>query len=107
MKNQTALTRISRWMTFSATALGSAVLLLATPQLEPDGVVEVSEFIQMEIYHDMMMKGSEVTVEIQDGIATLSGTDNLAGSGRARRRESTHQPGSPDRSEPNLGFPAG
>lgn len=73
MKQQTALSTISRWAAFPAAALGTVTLLLATPQMDPEGVVEVSEFLQMELYHDQMMNGSEISVEIEDGIATLTG----------------------------------
>lgn len=65
---------MASWTAFSAATLGSVSLLLATPQMDPEGVTEVSEFIQMEIHHDMMMAGSEVSVSIDDGIATLSGS---------------------------------
>lgn len=90
MKISTTLNSISRWTSFSAATLGSVALIFATPQMEPDGVIEISEFIQMEIYHDIMMKGSEVTVKIEDGIAILSGTTNsLAQAERAAAKAFT------------------
>lgn len=83
-------TLVSRWTAISLATLGSATFLFATPQMDPEGVTEVSEFIQMEIYHDTMMEGSEVTVEIQDGIATLSGTvTSLAQAERAAAKALT------------------
>lgn len=85
-----SLSLFSRWTAFSVATLGSATLLLATPQMDPEGVTEVSEFIQMEIYHDMMMKGSEVTVDVQEGIATLTGsTVSLAQAERAAAKALT------------------
>ncbi len=90
MKPSYALKSISRWSAFSAATLGSVALLFATPQMDPEGVIEVSEFIQMEIFHDTMMEGSDVTVEINDGIATLTGTtDSLAQAERAAAKALT------------------
>ena len=61
-------------MAFSAATLGSIAILFATPQMEPEGDIEVAELIQIEIYHDAKMGGAEVKVSINGGIATLTGT---------------------------------
>ena len=58
--------------------------------MDPEGAFEISEFIQMEIHHDTMMAGSEVTVEINDGIAILTGTvSSLAQAERAAAKALT------------------
>lgn len=83
-------TLFSRWTAFSVATLGSATLLLATPQMDPEGVTEVSEFIQMEIFHDTMMEGSEISVTVEDGIAILTGnTESLAQAERAAAKALT------------------
>lgn len=74
MKPSSFTNNLSRWTSFSAATLGSVAFLFATPQIEPDGVIEVAEFIQMEIFHDAMMEGSDITVGIDGGIATLKGS---------------------------------
>ncbi len=90
MKQSSALPTLSRWTSFSAATLGSVALLFATPQLEPDGVIEISEFIQMEIFHDTMMGGSDVSVDIKDGIGTLTGSvSSLAQAERAAAKALT------------------
>ena len=90
MKTPPAFTNLSRWTAFSAATLGSVTLLFATPQMDPEGVTEVSEFLQMEIHHDTMMKGAEVTVETEDGIAILTGTTtSLAQAERAAAKAFT------------------
>lgn len=90
MKTPPAFTNLFRWTAFSAAALGSVSLLFATPQMDPEGAAEVSEFLQMEIHHDTMMKGAEVTVEIEDGIAILTGTTaSLAQAERAAAKAFT------------------
>lgn len=42
--------------------------------MEPTEDIEVADFLQMELYHDEMMADSEITVKIDGGIATLTGT---------------------------------
>ena len=90
MKHPSSFSNLSRWAAFSAAALGTVTLLVATPQMDPEGVTEVSEFLQMEIYHDTMMEGSEVTVGIEERIAILTGTvTSLAQAERAATKALT------------------
>ena len=90
MKNSTTLLNLPSIAAFSAATLGSMGLLLATPQMDPEGVTEVSEFLQMEIHHDSLMQGSDVTVGIEDGIAVLTGTaSSLAQAERAAAKAFT------------------
>lgn len=73
MKTITSFKTIRTLSAASALMIGSAFLATATPQMEPEGDIEVAEFIQMEIYHDSMMEGADVNLSIEGGIATLTG----------------------------------
>lgn len=85
MKN--TISRQLPWAAFTAIAIGSASLALATPQAAPEGASEIAEFIQMDVSNDSQMKGAEVTVEIKDNIAVLSGNArSLAQTERAGAR---------------------
>ena len=54
--------------------ISSSTLAFSTPEMGPTGPAEVSEFIQMDIQSDSRMKGTQVTVKMDNGIALLTGT---------------------------------
>ncbi len=62
--------RPARWMVL-AVAFGTA---LATPEAGPAGDADTADFIEMDVQADQLMIGSKVEVQVEDGIATLSGT---------------------------------
>lgn len=87
MKHPNTCSKLKRIAAFSAISIGSVALVAATPQLEPKGAVEVAEFIQMDIRHDNTMQGADITVAIDGGIATITGTSrSLAQVERATSR---------------------
>jgi osmotically-inducible protein OsmY len=51
----------------------SADFLSATPQLPPEGALEIAEFIQMDMRSDSKMQGADVHVRIQNELAILTG----------------------------------
>ncbi len=74
MKTIPTRTKLSFLAGLSAATLGSTAFAYATPQMDPESPADVAEFIQMELYHDQEMKGAEVGLTIENGIATLTGT---------------------------------
>ncbi|MFT3990568.1 MAG: BON domain-containing protein [Luteolibacter sp.] len=58
-------------MTLAMTALVGSVS--ATPEAPPAGAKEVSGAIQMDMASDMEMRGTEIRVSMQNGIAVLEG----------------------------------
>jgi osmotically-inducible protein OsmY len=61
----------ARWMTIAL--ISSTAFAYATPEMAPNAPGEISEYIQMEISSDTRMDGTEVSAELRDGIALLSG----------------------------------
>ena len=72
---------------FTASTIGSIAILTATPQMSPENIQESAELIQMELHHDPILQGSDLTVKIDNKVATISGTaDSLAQAERAASR---------------------
>lgn len=87
MKPKTIFQQRGRWAVLAAAALGSTSFAIATPQLEPEGAEEITSFIQMDIQADSRMKGTEVQVRLDEGIAILTGdVGTLAQAERATAR---------------------
>ena len=87
MKPEKSLQSYGRWASFAAAALGSATFANATPELGPESSAEVASFIQMDIDSDSRMKGAEVKVTVDDGVAILTGEAySLAQAQRAAAR---------------------
>jgi osmotically-inducible protein OsmY len=61
----------ARWMTIAL--ISSTAFAYATPEMVPSAPGEISDYIQMEISSDTRMDGTEVSAELRDGIALLSG----------------------------------
>ncbi len=75
------------WASLVIASLGSAMPLLATPQILPKGDAETADFINTDIRSDFSLAGGDLTVGVEDGIATLSGkADSLAQVERATAR---------------------
>lgn len=80
-------TRHLPWAALTAMSLGTASILLATPEASPEGPAEISEFIQMDLAADSKLKDSEITIQVKDGIGILGGSARtLAQSERAASR---------------------
>ncbi|MGJ8632540.1 MAG: BON domain-containing protein [Luteolibacter sp.] len=74
MKTRTANNIRSRFAHYTATALGTVSVALATPQLEPSGDIESSNFLEVDLQADTEMNRADIDVSIADGIATLRGS---------------------------------
>jgi len=87
MNPKSLIPKLSRWVAISIITLAFPALLLATPQAPPSGDVEIAEYIGMDIDQDQRLEGARIGVELNDGIATLSGTvESLAQAERASSR---------------------
>lgn len=79
--------KAGQWATLSLLAIGSTHLAFATPEAAPSGDSEVAEFIQMDLSADRKLRGAEMNISIENGIAILTGTANsLAQAERATAR---------------------
>ena len=58
----------------AATFFLAPLVLSATPEMAPESSDEISEYIAMDVASDSSMKGAEVSVRIENGIAILSGS---------------------------------
>lgn len=54
--------------------LATSAFAVATPEMAPSGNQEISEFIAMDVASDSRMEGAAVSVNINGGIATLTGS---------------------------------
>lgn len=73
MKPTTISHKSRLWAAVAAAAFGSAAPTMATPQLEPESGEEIASFIQTDINADSRMKGTGVTIRMDDGVAILTG----------------------------------
>lgn len=73
MKKISTSSKIPCFLGTLAFSLISVLSLPATPQLAPEGALEIAEFIQMDMRSDSKMEDADVHVRIQDGIAILTG----------------------------------
>lgn len=73
MKPKIQFSKFGQWAIFSAISLAATPVSLATPQVEPSGPQETAEFIQVDIQGDQRMKGSTISLRVEDGVAVISG----------------------------------
>ena len=73
MKPQYSHKPTSPWAALTAVAFALGGPLSASPQLVPTGSTEVADFIQTDVSADPGLKGAEVNVRVENGIAVLSG----------------------------------
>lgn len=75
------------WSALAAVAFGSTAVASATPQLEPEGAAEIAGFIRLDLEADTRMKGADVNIRMDDGVAILTGdAGSLAQAERATAR---------------------
>ncbi|RYD24045.1 MAG: BON domain-containing protein [Verrucomicrobiaceae bacterium] len=87
MKPKTVLQKRRRWAALAAAAFGSILPAMATPQMEPESADETISFIQTDINADSRMKGTDVKIRMEDGVAILTGeVSSLAQAERATAR---------------------
>lgn len=87
MKPTTIFHKSRPWAALAAAAFGSVASVMATPQLEPESADEISSFIQTDINADSRMKGTDVKIHMDDGVAILTGeVASLAQAERATAR---------------------
>jgi len=58
----------------AATFFLAPLVLSATPEMAPQSSDEISEYIAMDVASDSSMKGAQVSIRIENGIAILSGS---------------------------------
>lgn len=87
MKPMTSHLKARQWATLSLLAIGSANFAFATPEAAPSGDSEVAEFIHMDLNADPKLRGADMNISIENGIAILTGSANsLAQAERATAR---------------------
>lgn len=87
MKPKTIFQQRGQLAALAAAVLSSTAFAAATPQLEPEGPEETASFIKMDIEADSRMKGANIQVRLDEGVAILTGEVNtLAQAERATAR---------------------
>lgn len=74
MKISTLLHPQKIWAVLVIAAMGSMATVSATPQLAPSGDGEVSDFIQVDVSADVLLRSSDISVSVSHHLAILTGT---------------------------------
>lgn len=73
MKKIAVASKIPGLLAAVGMTLLSVISAAATPQLPPEGALEIAEFIQTDMQSDSKMEGADVHVRIEKGLAILTG----------------------------------